>query len=318
MITTFRSFKTAVSIAAASFLAAGAGIAGAGAAPPATPTYVESVHAGRAAVYQQLPENSLEQVSTSDRITAVAGGNVAPTEIWTALEHGEKVECLDCIPDVATLLYDGNRKTREISAWWLRRRVFGVFGPGEVYSQTLDTLQKDSSEARRAYAAEALGEFLLVDGVAPVASAAVNDTSAMVRASSVRALERLNTEGPAAELATAIADAAPEVRLAALGAATRINVFSRVDAVVARLSDESPDVRRRAADVLGTLRASDAVVGLIALSKPENESDPRVRIAAVSALGKIADPSAHGAVADAESDPDALVQSVARIALRRL
>lgn len=315
MSTTFRSFKTAAGLAAAALLVAGAGVAGTGAAPTG---YVQSVHAGRATVYQELPEVSLEDVSTPEHIAAIAQGSAAPTEIWRTLEHGEKVECLDCIPDVAGLLYDGNAKTREIGAWWLRRRIFGVFGPGEVYSQVLDTLKNDGSEARRAYAAEALGEFLLVDGVAPVASAAVNDASAMVRESSVRALQRLNTEGPAAELATAIADAAPEVRLAALGAATRINVFSRVDAVVARLSDDSADVRRRAADVLGTLRAADAVVGLIALSKPENEPDARVRTAAISALGKIGDASAHGAVADAESDPDALVQSIARIALRRL
>ena len=52
--------------------------------------------------------------------------------IWQALEHGEKVECLDCIPAVEKLLYDGNAKNREIAAWWLRRRIFGVFGPGEV------------------------------------------------------------------------------------------------------------------------------------------------------------------------------------------
>ena len=31
-------------------------------------------------------------------------------------------------------------KTREIAAWWLRRRIFGVFGPGEVYQQTVQTL----------------------------------------------------------------------------------------------------------------------------------------------------------------------------------
>jgi HEAT repeat protein len=314
MSTTFKSLG--IASFATSLLLTGASVAGTGAAPAAG--YVESVHAGRASVYQELPFLSLEQVTPGAQISAVTRGNVAPTEIWRALEHGEKVECLDCIPDVSKLLYNGNAKTREISAWWLRRRIFGVFGPGEVYSKVVDTLQHDASDSRRAYAAEALGEFLVGDGIPLVAHAAVSDVAPNVRVSSVRALERLNNEGPAAELATAIGDTVPEVQLAALTASVRINVFTHVDAVVGRLSDTSSDVRRRAADVLGTMRTTDAVVGLIALSSPDQEKDARVRTSAVAALGRIADPSAHDAVESAMSDPDPLVQSVARVALRRL
>ena len=57
----------------------------------------------------------------------------SPMEIWETLEHGESVECLDCVAAVAPLLYAGDSHTREIAAWWLRRRTFGVFGAGEVY-----------------------------------------------------------------------------------------------------------------------------------------------------------------------------------------
>lgn len=277
-----------------------------------------SVTSGRAAVYQQLLDNSLEHVTPPDRINDVALGNSAPTELWQVLEHGEKVECLGCIPAVSNLLYNSNAKTREIAAWWLRRRIFGVFGPGQVYSQLLDTVKNDASETRRAFAADALGEFLLADGVGPVATAATTDSSVLVRTSAVHALERLNNEGPAAELATALSDQAPEVRLAALHAAVRINVFSRPDAVAALLSDGVADVRRSAAEVLGTLHATDAVVGLIALTDPTQESDPMVRTSAVGALGKIGDSSAREAVEAALSDEDPLVQSVAQIALRRL
>jgi HEAT repeat protein len=311
---TLRSLKSAALTLAAGVLVSGASVAG----DNAPAAYNANLHAGRAAVYQQLPEGSLEQLSTPERMVTITKGNVAPTEIWRVLEHGEKVECLDCIPDVAKLLYDTNAKTREISAWWLRRRIFGVFGQGQVYSQVLGTLTKGSTDTVRSYAAEALGEFLIADGIAPVATAAVSDSSSLVRRSAVRALERLNNEGPAAELATAIADTEPEVRLAALNASIHINVFSRVDAVVARLSDDSPDVRRRAADVLGTMRAADAVVGLMGLSDPAQESDPRVRTAAVGALGRIGDSSARDAVEAALGDSDPLVQSVAKIALRRL
>ena len=86
---------------------------------------------------QQLERTSLETVTTPERLLRVAQGGYAPTEIWRALEHGEKVECLNCIPAVSKLLYNDDAKTREISAWWLRRRIFGVFGPGEVYSRLI-------------------------------------------------------------------------------------------------------------------------------------------------------------------------------------
>jgi hypothetical protein len=315
MRTSARIFESVALTLVAGLLFSGESVAGTSA-----PADVNSpnVTAGRAAVYQQLPESSLEQLSTPDRIVTVTQGNTAPTEIWRVLEHGEKVECLDCIPDVAKLLYDGNAKTREISAWWLRRRVFGVFGQGEVYSQVLSTLTTGTTDTSRSYAAEALGEFLIADGIAPVAKAAVGDTSSLVRQSAVRALERLNNEGPSAELATAIADQEPAVRLAALHASVSINVFSRLDAIVGRLSDDSADVRRRAAESLGTIHASDAVVGLIGLADPSQESDPRVRTAAIGALGKIGDSSAHDAVQAALGDTDPLVQSIAKIALRRL
>jgi hypothetical protein len=312
MKTKAMNLRTLASVVALS----GLFLAGNGAA--ADDAYDTSVHAGRSSVYEQLPSNSLENVSTPDSIKAVTLGNAAPTKIWATLEHGEKVECLSCIPKVAKLLFNGNAKTREISAWWLRRRMFGVFGEGQVYPTLITTLQSDGTETRRAYAAEALGEFLLATGVPAVAKAAMTDSSSMVRASAVRALDRLNTEGPNGELAQAMSDPAVEVRLAALQASVHVHVFSGLDSIVKRLSDDDAEVRRRAAEALGTMRATDAVVGLIAITSPDNEKDARVRTAAVSALGRIGDPSAKDAVEAAESDPNPLVRSMAKIAGRRL
>lgn len=275
---------------------------------------------GRATVYRSLDSNSLEHITSAEALaTELRFDNVAPTRIWKLLEHGEKVECLDCIPRVSRLLFNSNAKTREISAWWLRRRVFGVFGPGEVYSQIVATLKDGKeSELRRAYAANALGEFLSPAGVPIVANAVVADPSPRVRAAAVAALQRLNNEGPAKELGRALADSDEDVRLAALSASVSINVFSSVDAVVERFSDPSPVVRRRAAEVVGAMRLSDVVVGLVALSAPGTEPDPGVRAAAVWALGQIADSEAKSAVQMALSDESPLVQSAARIALRRL
>ena len=119
----------------------------------------------------------------------------APTAIWQTLEHGESVECLDCIGAVAPLLYDANAKNREISAWWLRRRMLGVFGPGEVYEQTVNTLASDPSPAKRGYAASALGEFLVGSGITPLATALQSDSDPGVRAAAASALGRLNDDG---------------------------------------------------------------------------------------------------------------------------
>lgn len=313
MTTPTRIFRTSGLAFALAFSLSGASEAGSSAETPSA-----STHAGRAKVYSQLQENSLEEVTSSERLLAVTLGSSAPTEVWRALEHGERVECLECIPRIGKLLYAENSRTREISAWWLRRRIFGVFGPGQIYSQTLDVLDGDASETRRAYAAQAVGEFLVAAGVPHVARAAVSDASPLVRASAVRALERLNSEGPAGELGTALSDGDRDVRLAALRASTHINVFSHLESVVERLSDSDAEVRRRAAEVLGTMRAADAVVGLMALATEAREEDASVRAAAVGALGKIGDSGARSAVEAALADSDPLVQSVARIALFRL
>jgi HEAT repeat protein len=278
-----------------------------------------NVTSGRAEVYKQLDPGSLEQISTRDEVSALGAPNVAPTRIWKVLEHGEKLECLGCIPVISKLLYNSNAKTREISAWWLRRRIFGVFGPGQVYEQTLNTLADPSqSESHRIYAANALGEFLDGGGVPVLSKAVLGDTSPAVRSAAVAGLERLNSSGSSGELAAAFGDGDADVRLAALHAATRINAFTDVVAVVPLISDSSALVRRRAAETLGVMKSADAVAGLMALASPDQESDAPVRAAAVWALGQIGDPAAADAIVAAQTDTDASVRSAATIAGRML
>lgn len=285
----------------------------------------QRTHGGRAKVYEHLHGSSLEAVSSPQTIRQLFGADgrpvQAPTKIWQVLEHGEKVECLSCIPLVSKLLYNEHPKTREISAWWLRRRIFGVFGPGEVYSQVVATLGNSSgneSETRRVRAANALGEFLTHSGAKYLGSAIRNDASPLVREAAVNALVRMNSAGPDGAISVAMADGDFSVRLAAVRAATRINAFNDVAAVVERVGDEHAEVRRAAALAIGTMRLADAVDGLIALAAPAAEADPSVRKAAVWSLGQIADPSARDAVSDALRDPDPLVRDAARVALLRM
>jgi len=270
---------------------------------------------GFASVYGALPADQMEFLSTSDRIKSAAASG-APTLVWEALEHGEKVECLDCISAVAPLLYDSNAKTREIAAWWLRRRVFGVFGPGEVYQQTVQTLASDTDPVRRSYAAYALGEFFAAPGIVACAQAVVNDADARVRAAAASALGRLNDDGGGA-LGASLRDPDSRVKMAALGSAARINAFPSLSAVASLTMDSDATVRRRAIEVLDALRAKDTVAAVAAAAK--NDSDASVRAAACHALGDFGDSSAVPVVqALASGDADTFVRDQALIALRKL
>src|SRR5579883_1931586 len=235
-----------------------------------------------------LPKDQVEFISTPDSIKSAVANPTSPSLIWEALEHGEKLECLDCIPLVAPLLYDANPHTREIAAWWLRRRIFGVFGQGEVYQQTINALQSDPDPVRRSYAAYALGEFFAAPGIAACAAAVTGDQDARVRAAAASALGRLNDDGSGA-LGKALSDSDPGVKLAALHAAGIINSFSSVTAVAALTTDASGDVRRSAIETLDALAAKDATVAVAAAAK--NDSDARVRAVACHALGTFGDAS---------------------------
>jgi hypothetical protein len=270
---------------------------------------------GFASVYGDVPADQAEFLSTTDRIKSAAATGT-PSVVWEALEHGEKVECLDCISAVGPLLYDTNAKTREIAAWWLRRRIFGVFGQGEVYEQTIQTLASDSDPIRRAYAAYALGEFFAAPGIAACTQAITNDVDARVRAAAASALGRLNDDGSGA-LGTALADSDAGVKIAALGAATHLNTFSGLSAVAALTMDPDVTVRRRAVEVLDGLRANDTVAVVAAAA--QKDADAGVRAAACHALADFGDASVLPIVqALAASDPDTFVRDQAQIALRRL
>ncbi len=271
---------------------------------------------GFAAVYGNIPKDQAEFISTPDRIMSVAKSSGSPMVIWETLEHGEDVECLDCIAAVAPLLYAGDSHTREIAAWWLRRRTFGVFGAGEVYSSTISTLQSDPSASKRAYAATALGEFLKSTGVTPVATALTSDSDAGVRAAAALALGRLNSDGAGA-LGKSFADSDSTVKLNALTSSSKINAFTDNASVSALLGDADPSVRKRAANVLDQLHSTDSVAALITLA--QSDTDEQVRIAACHALGSLGDQSASAALTTiAASDSSQLVKDMATMALLRL
>ena len=308
--------STMLKLATACFVAV-AGTLTASDAQSAPPRPVTPAGTGFAGVYGQIPSDQAEFLSSPDAIKSAAASG-APSFIWETLEHGEKMECLDCIPVVAQLLYDSNAKNREISAWWLRRRVLGVFGPGEVYQTVIQTLSSDADPVRRSYAAYALGEFLEGSGVAPVAQALTTDNDARVRSASASALGRLNNDGGGA-LTTALSDSDPSVRLAALASAGRVNSFSGVGSLAALTTDANSLVRRRAIEVLDGLasQGKDSIAAVAAVA--QNDTDAGVRAIACHALGSFGNSSVLPLLNNlAQNDPNQFVRDEAQIAAQRL
>jgi hypothetical protein len=275
-----------------------------------------AAYAGDVKPYQGIPADQAESITSPDHLMATVKSG-APTAIWQALEHAEVVECLQCITVVSPLLYDVNPRNREIAAWWLRRRIFGVFGPGEVYSKTVDTLANDPSPTRRAYAASALGEFLVLTGVAPVSTALLHDSDAGVRAAAASALGRLNDEGTGGALGKAFSDPDATVRVAAFQAAERVNSFTDVASAVAVTGDPSALVRRVGIELLDNMGATDAADAVLKLA--QTDPDDEVRLVSCHALGSIGDPSMAAALLDiSKTDTNLQVQDQARIANLRL
>jgi hypothetical protein len=307
--------STMLKLATVTFLAAATALATTDA--DATPRPVTPSGTGFQGVYGSIPADQAEFLSSPDAIKkAVVSPGTGATLIWETLEHGEYVECLDCIPLVAPLLYDGNAKNREIAAWWLRRRIFGVFGAGEVYEQTLNTLAGDNDPLRRVYAANAVGEFLVGAGVPSVAQALLHDGDPRVRAASASALGRLNDDGAGA-LGSAMADTDPGVKLAALGAAGKINSFTSIAQVAALTTDATAAVRRRAVEVLDGLHAADTIAPVAAAA--QKDTDAGVRAAACHALGVFGDGSVVQLLTNlSQNDPDQFVRDEASIALKRI
>lgn len=247
---------------------------------------------------------SLEQMMNSIR-------SASPTALTATLEYGQRVECLECVPLLESkLLESAEPKVREMAAWWLRQRPFGY---GRVAVAMRSIVTDDADPTRRSRAAEALGEFLDVRGLPALEQAAMEDESAAVRVSAVRALGRMNAREGQAVLAAAFADTDASVRSAALDQVLRVNAFSDTDALLARLQDDDAGVRMRAAQLVGQLRldgAVDALSGMLSADK-----SPAVRQTAAWALGRAGGGESTLRSARAkESDPG--VQDALDIALQ--
>jgi hypothetical protein len=234
-----------------------------------------------------------------------------PTRLYATLEYGERVECYECIPLLAGLvLSSDNAQTREISAWWLRRRSFG-FGP--VMRKMTQVASQDSDPVQRARAAAALGEFLDPHAAPTLSTAATQDSDVSVRVAAVKALGRLNAVSGHDALHTAFGDSDPQVRQAALDQVLKLAFFTDQAGLLGRLADDDSGVRRTAAQLVGEMRVSDAVEPLLGLLMTDDST--QVRQAAAIALGRIGGSDAASALSDAKKmEQDASVMDAINVA----
>jgi hypothetical protein len=267
---------------------------------------VYDVHSGELSPGTQAP-------STQRMVNAIR--SASPSALTAMLEYGERVECYECIPLLEARLLDSDEpETREIAAWWLRRRPFGY---GRAAVAMRGAVIGDDDPVRRARAAEALGEFLDVRGLPALQQAAMQDEESRVREAAVQALGRLNAVAGNTTLAAAMGDEAAAVRLAAVTQVLRVNFFEDHDAVLQRLEDDDAQVRLRAAQVVGELQLPDGSQRLKALL--QDDGSPAVRQAAAWALGRVGGDGAGAALRAAEAEEESLaVLDAIEVALRML
>jgi hypothetical protein len=253
----------------------------------------------RKVVYdRQLGELSVgtQAPTPQDMVNVIRSASVG--RLTAFLEYGERVECMQCIPLLEQKLLDsGDARVREMSAWWLRRRPFGY---GRIALAMRSVAVDDQDPVRRSRAAEALGEFLDVGGLAALEHAATLDDSAQVRLSAVRALGRLNAVGGHPALSAAMQDDDPKVRRAALDQVKHLRFWTDDASISSAVADPDARVRLRAVQLAGERGVDEAVAGLTAVLSGDDEV--HVRQAAAWALGRIGGGEASAALRAAEAD----------------
>lgn len=238
----------------------------------------------------------------------------SPSQLATLLEYGERVECHECVPLLQRRMLDPREDptVRELAAWWLRRRPFGM---GAIMRSTRMVLESDPDPARRAAAADAIGEFMDPHGIEHLGRALSSDTDVRVRVAAVRGLARINAASGLPWLSMALRDASPEVVDAALSSVLRVNFFRDHEALLQLLGHEQGAIRRRAALVIGSMRVAEAVPALSAMVT--GDVDVMARQAAAWALGRIGTPEARAALAEARgAERERRVLDAIEVALR--
>lgn len=255
---------------------------------------------------EQSPGTQAPTVSEMEQAILTA----SPTRLRAILEYGERVECHACVPMLEEALFTSDdASTREIAAWWLRRRPFGI---AAVFREVRGVLANDASPLRRARAAEALGTFMFPSAL-PYLTDALADSDASVRAAAVTSLGRLNMPAAHGAIASMFTDADRDVREAAVAQALYVNDFNEYEPLMGLLADSDAMIRQRAALAIGAFGVEASVPALVTLL---SDDSVRVRQSAAWALGRIGTSEARAALTDGRAaETDRLVLDAYDVAL---
>ena len=168
-------------------------------------------------------------------------------------------------------------------------------GIGPLVPQLIAAAADPNPRVREA-ALKALGTAGMPTAIASAAQASTSKREpwTFVRVAAIDALGTLPQDTVStAALVSALEDPSPKVRMSALGALGKHKVSAEAGKIRERLEDakEDPDVRAMAARTLGVLCVQDAADRLTKLAmnarSPVDESDDRIGMAAIEALGTL-------------------------------
>src|SRR5450432_2640683 len=235
--------------------------------------------------------------------------------IQAELERAEFLVCSACVDLVTPLVDHPDARVRQVAAWWLARRAVSR----QVQTAMITRLsQPDSTAALNA--ADVLGELHTVSSIPALGAALSNPIfSGAARAEMAKALGTIGRPAGTPFLTAALADSDAQVRASSLVALRTIRGNRDGSVALALVSDGDEKVRAQAVTTLGMFKyAGGATVLAGALA---NDPSADVRKKAAWALGEF---GASAAVAGgplqtaASNDPSPLVRSLSRAALTKL
>ncbi|MGD1859541.1 MAG: HEAT repeat domain-containing protein [Leptolyngbyaceae cyanobacterium] len=181
----------------------------------------------------------------------------------------------------------------------------------DAFLEDEDTVVKGSSAGALARTGEAAAPGLLAILAAP-------DHAQDIKGHAAWALAFMGSEAED-YLYKALNSESLDVRCAVIGALGHVAQEKADDKscglLVAALTDPEPLIRTEAAAALGQINYPTAVPNLILALKDDNLD---VRKAAVNSLGKIGDPQALESLQAAQSDDQAVIQTLAKIAIQQI
>jgi HEAT repeat protein len=235
--------------------------------------------------------------------------------IKAELERAEFLVCAACVDLVTPLVDHPNAEVRQVAAWWLARRAVAR----QVQTAMITRLsQADSTAALNA--ADVLAELHYVSSIPALGAALSNPIfSGAARAEMAKALGTIGRPAGTPFLTAALADSDAQVRASSLVALRTIRGNRDGSVALALVSDGDEKVRAQAVTTLGMFKYAGGATVLTGALASDPSAD--VRKKAAWALGEI---GASAAIAGgplqtaASSDSSPLVRSLSRAALTKL